>query len=113
LNLIDTLENDDVGGILAVKVKDTLKQSNPDGRVNQTLDRSTVWQAQTPQMFRFGLLKTAIQTYLANASEITDEASAIEAMGFKPKLVEGEQTNIKITSPDDLALAEFLLKAHT
>jgi len=107
--LISELIDDQVGGILAVKAKDTLKMSDANNRTQQTLDRSNVWQAQTPQMFRYGLLKNALEYALANKVEITDEASAIEHAGYSVKLVEGDSRNLKVTTIDDLALAEFLL----
>lgn len=112
--LITLLYHDDVGGILAVPAKDTLKRSykcDPNGvaQIDTTLDRSTVWQAQTPQMFRLGLLKNALHNALQQGVNITDEASAIEWSGYAPKLIEGDSRNIKVTTPDDLALAEFLL----
>jgi len=107
---IEQLRDDHVGGLLALPAKDTLKQCNEDQRVNTTLDRSTIWQAQTPQMFRYGLLKTALTDAISQGIEITDEASAIEASGYKPKLVEGDARNLKVTTPEDLELAEFLLR---
>jgi len=113
-SLIEQLQGDDVGGILAVPAKDTLKQSyeydsNGVAQIDKTLDRSTVWQAQTPQMFRLGLLQNALHAALQQGVSITDEASAIEWSGHSPKLIEGDSRNIKVTTPDDLALAEFLL----
>lgn len=114
--LFDELDGDAVGGILAVPVKDTLKlkcESMGDSgvpRIETTLDRSTIWQAQTPQMFRYKLLKDALSLAIEHNIEITDEASALEAAGHKPKLIEGETRNLKITTPEDLELAEFLLK---
>jgi 2-C-methyl-D-erythritol 4-phosphate cytidylyltransferase len=105
--LIDTLVNDDVGGILALSSHDTLK--NVQGNVIlATLDRSHIWRALTPQMFRFGLLKSALEE-TAGDPRVTDEASALEIKGFTPKIVEGRPDNIKITRPEDLALAQFYL----
>lgn len=109
-HLIEQLRDDEVGGILAVPVKDTLKQSSRDQRIASTVDRSTIWQAQTPQMFRYGLLKVALAHAIDNGIEITDEASSLEASGYQPKLVEGDARNLKITTSEDLELAEFLLK---
>jgi len=107
--LIDQLREDEVGGILAVPVKDTLKRANNNQRIDSTIDRSIVWQAQTPQMFRYGLLKQALSSALEHGFEITDEASSIERSGYQPKLIEGDARNLKVTTPDDLELAAFLL----
>ncbi len=104
--LISTLDDDEVGGILAVPVADTLKRSNGHGRVEKTVPRDSLWQAQTPQMFRYIMLRRALET----AREVTDEASAIEAAGLHPRLVQGDTTNLKVTYPLDLHLAEWILK---
>ena len=104
--LIDACENDDVGGLLALPVADTLKSAQ-DGRVSETVDRAGKWLAQTPQMFRIGTLKRALQ--LA-AAPVTDESSAIEQLGLKPKLVEGSAQNFKVTYPADFALADAILR---
>jgi 2-C-methyl-D-erythritol 4-phosphate cytidylyltransferase len=98
--------NDDHGGLLAVPVADTLKRESH-GRSADTVDRSRLWRAQTPQYFKVGLLKKALQTL--DLSQITDEASAMEAYGYQPKLVRGHERNFKITYPEDLALAELYL----
>lgn len=104
--LIDACIDDRVGGLLALPLADTLKQSGTDGRVAATLDRADKWTAQTPQMFRLGLLQEA----LARAGDdVTDEASAIEALGHAPRLVRGEPDNFKLTWPADFTLAERLL----
>jgi 2-C-methyl-D-erythritol 4-phosphate cytidylyltransferase len=103
--LIDACQGDAVGGLLALPLADTLKQAEA-GRVQRTLPRDDKWAAQTPQMFRLGLLRQA----LARAGDdVTDEASAIEALGHAPLLVPGELENFKVTWPQDLALAERLL----
>lgn len=104
--LIGELRDDDVGGILAVPVADTLKRADAAGRITKTESREGLWQAQTPQMFRAGLLLQALQ----QAKGVTDEASAVEALGLKPKLVEGESSNFKVTYAQDLQLAELLLQ---
>ncbi len=109
-HLIDTLRYDDVGGILAIAVRDTLKQASQDKRIESTLDRSTIWQAQTPQMFRYGLLKTALVKAIDQGLDITDEASSLELSGYAPAIVEGDSRNIKVTTAEDLDLAEFLLR---
>ena len=103
--LIDELRDDAVGGLLAVPVADTLKRADAAGRVLRTESREQLWQAQTPQMFRAGLLARALQ----QDKEVTDDASAIEALGYQPKLVACEPTNFKVTYPQDLLLAELLL----
>lgn len=110
--LINELANDSTGGILAVRARDTLKLSDAQNIIEQTLDRSQVWQAQTPQMFRYSLLKNSLKRALDNNAAITDEASAIELAGHKAKLVEGDAGNIKVTTIDDLPLAEFLLNSQ-
>jgi len=106
-HLLDTLENDAVGGLLALPLADTLKQSNADSRVQNTIPREELWQAQTPQMFRFGLLQNALASF--NGSP-TDESQAVEALGLQPKLVVGSLRNMKITYPQDLALMEVLMQ---
>ncbi|WP_198245000.1 2-C-methyl-D-erythritol 4-phosphate cytidylyltransferase [methane-oxidizing endosymbiont of Gigantopelta aegis] len=108
LALLQQLEQDEVGGILAVPSHDTLK-SVEDGVIMGSVDRDKIWRALTPQMFRFGLLRDALQQAEGNAA-ITDEASALELKGFKPKIVEGRVDNIKITRPEDLALAQFYME---
>jgi 2-C-methyl-D-erythritol 4-phosphate cytidylyltransferase/2-C-methyl-D-erythritol 4-phosphate cytidylyltransferase/2-C-methyl-D-erythritol 2,4-cyclodiphosphate synthase len=108
--LIDACIKDSVGGLLALPLGDTLKQASADDRVARTLDRSGKWTAQTPQMFRLGLLQAA----LAQASAgVTDEASAVESLGHAPRLVCGEPDNLKLTWPADFALAERLLRNGT
>ena len=107
-HLIDSLINDDVGGILAVASADTLKNVQGNNILG-TLDRSHIWRALTPQMFRYGDLKTALEQAVGNPA-ITDEASALELQGKQPKIVEGRPDNIKITRPEDLALAAFFME---
>jgi 2-C-methyl-D-erythritol 4-phosphate cytidylyltransferase len=107
--LLAELDSDPVGGLLAVPVRDTLKQTDAAGRVVTTVDRSRLWHALTPQMFRLGLLRDALRAALARGLTVTDEAAAMEAAGFAPRLVEGRADNVKITRPEDLALAEFYL----
>ena len=111
--LLNELVADPVGGLLAVPVRDTLKQADFAGRVAATVDRSQLWHALTPQMFRLGLLYDAITAALARGLLVTDEAAAMEAAGFAPRLIEGRADNLKITRPEDLALAEFYLKHRT
>lgn len=101
--LLTELGHDEVGGLLAVPAKDTLKRAGPDGRVAETLDRSVVWQAFTPQMFRLGPLQRAVADALVAGVNVTDEASAMEWAGHAPRLIEGRADNIKVTRPEDLA----------
>ncbi len=106
--LIDVCADDPVGGLLAMPVADTLKRESG-GRVTATLSRDGVWQAQTPQMFRLGLLANALESAGPDA---TDEASAIEWQGLSPRLVPGSSENFKITQPEDFALAEAVLRSR-
>ncbi len=108
IHLINSLKTDDVGGILALSSHDTLKNVQGDFIV-ETLDRRHIWRALTPQMFRYGLLKSALEAAEGNPA-ITDEASALELKGLQPKIVEGRPDNIKITRPEDLALAQFYME---
>jgi 2-C-methyl-D-erythritol 4-phosphate cytidylyltransferase len=104
--LMQAIGDDQVGGILAVPVADTLKQGNADGRIDRTVPRDSLWQAQTPQMFRHAMLLAA----LTAARDVTDEASAIEALGHRPLLVAADASNLKVTWPQDMQLAELILK---
>jgi 2-C-methyl-D-erythritol 4-phosphate cytidylyltransferase len=103
--LLAECEADEVGGILALPVADTVKKASQN-RITGTEDRASLWLAQTPQMFRAGLLLQALQR---SRGTVTDEAAAVEQMGLKPKLVPGSRENIKVTFPEDLALAESIL----
>lgn len=109
MKLIDSLHTDPVGGILGLPVSDTLK-SVENGRILATPDRSRIWRALTPQMFRLGALKTALSEASKQGFTVTDESSAMELAGFRPTLVEGRPDNIKITRPEDLPLAAFYLE---
>ncbi len=100
--LLAELAQDPVGGLLGVPARDTLKRVGRDGRVSETVDRSQVWLAYTPQMFRLGALRDALSAGLAAGAAITDEASAMEWAGHAPRLVEGRADNIKVTTPEDL-----------
>ena len=122
--LIDACLDDAVGGLLALPLADTLKAATPnttpgaaEARVASTLDRSAKWLAQTPQMFRLGLLQRALQAGSAGGVNITDEASAIEALDevprLAPRLVPGDLENFKLTWPADFALAERLLRTRS
>ena len=107
--LIDELQADAIGGLLAAPVTDTLKTADPKGRAQSTVPRDNLWRALTPQMFRYGLLHRALQAARQGAVP-TDEAAAVEALGFSPKLVAGRVDNIKVTVPEDLAHAEHILR---
>ena len=109
LKLIEALREDPVGGILAVPVSDTLKTVE-NGLITGTPDRSRVWRALTPQMFRYGLLCRALAEAAEQGKMVTDEASAVELAGYQPKIVEGRPDNLKITRPEDLPLATFYLE---
>jgi 2-C-methyl-D-erythritol 4-phosphate cytidylyltransferase len=106
--MLDTLAADEVGGILAVPVADTLKRADVADRIQATEPRDHLWQAQTPQMFRHGLLLEA----LSRTAKLTDEAGAVEALGLKPKLVQGSTSNLKVTYAEDLRLAQTILTSR-
>ncbi|MBI3574930.1 MAG: 2-C-methyl-D-erythritol 4-phosphate cytidylyltransferase, partial [Gammaproteobacteria bacterium] len=108
--LVSAVESGEDGGLLALPVADTVKRADEAGCVAETVSRAGLWRALTPQMFRIGALRMALEKSLSHSSEITDEAAAIEAAGGHPKLVTGHADNIKITLPGDLALAELFLK---
>lgn len=97
------------GGLLAIPVRDTMKRSNKNAQVNKTVDRNGLWHALTPQMFRLDLLIGALQNAQLHNLPITDDSSAMELMGYKPKLVEAHEDNIKITRAFDLELAELYI----
>jgi 2-C-methyl-D-erythritol 4-phosphate cytidylyltransferase len=108
--LLAELSEDGTGGLLALPVSDTLKRAGEDARVVHTQPRDDLSLAQTPQMFRYRLLLEALRK--ADPGLVTDEASAVEALGLKPKLVAGDPRNIKVTYPEDLALAELILRSY-
>ncbi|GAB6046323.1 2-C-methyl-D-erythritol 4-phosphate cytidylyltransferase [Methyloparacoccus murrellii] len=108
--LMAALDDDPVGGILALPVSDTLKTVADDGHITGTPDRSHTWRALTPQMFRFGLLRAALVEAATAGRVVTDEASAMELAGHRPRIVEGRPDNLKITRPEDLPLAAFYLE---
>ncbi len=119
LHLIERLKEHPVGGILGLPQQDTLKQiqsiyehpqGGVEGIIDKTVDRAKVWSAQTPQMFRYALLRDALQSALITGKQITDEAQAIELRGLFSLLVEGSWENIKLTYPDQLQLARFILQ---
>ena len=101
--------NDEQGAVLAIPVTDTIKRATADQQILQTEDRTQLWQAQTPQFFRADLLKHALMQAFTQKVNVTDEASAMELAGFRPHLIVGRSDNLKVTRPEDLALAEFYL----
>ncbi len=109
-NLMRECERDEIGGLLALPVADTVKEAAKDEagavRVAATLDRAQIWLAQTPQMFRVGLLMQALHQ---GPATVTDEAAAIEALGLRPRLVAGSRDNLKVTYPEDFVVAESIL----
>ncbi|SDB96487.1 2-C-methyl-D-erythritol 4-phosphate cytidylyltransferase [Paraburkholderia lycopersici] len=113
--LVETLKDDPVGGIMALPVADTLKRAAPKSdaasgvHIARTEARDGLWQAQTPQMFRIGMLRAAIERAQQDGHDLTDEASAIEWLGHAPRLVQGSLRNFKVTYPEDFALAEAIL----
>ncbi|MBI4190149.1 MAG: 2-C-methyl-D-erythritol 4-phosphate cytidylyltransferase [Betaproteobacteria bacterium] len=107
--LIAGLRDEQTGGLLALPVVDTLKRGDADAYVVQTESRENLWQAQTPQMFRYRLLLAALRAI--DPAHATDEARAIEQLGLRPKLVMGDMRNLKVTYPQDLALAELILRS--
>lgn len=113
-SLIEETRNDSIGGILATPASDTVKKAAKDEagalRVAGTEDRSQLWLAQTPQLFRYGLLLQALK---AARAPVTDEASAVEQLGLQPRLVAGSRENIKVTFPEDLMIAETILGRRT
>ena len=107
--LFEQLSDHMVGGLLACPVKDTMKRSDDKQRIVETVQRNNLWHALTPQMFRLHLLRDALNKAIDDGFLVTDEASAVEHAGYQTKLVEGRADNIKITTPEDLSLAEFYL----
>ncbi len=110
--LAASVAEDAVGGLLAAPVADTMKRDDGAGRVAGTEPRDGLWHALTPQGFGYGLLRRALAEAAARGVAVTDEASAVEALGLAPRLVSGRRDNLKITHPEDLALAEAILAAQ-
>jgi len=108
--LISDLNGHQVGGLLAVPVRDTMKRANDDNIVRETVNRDKLWQALTPQMFRLGDLIQALETAIDKGHTVTDECQAMEMTGVSPRLVQGRIQNIKVTHKDDLPLVELYLK---
>ncbi|MDT8894577.1 2-C-methyl-D-erythritol 4-phosphate cytidylyltransferase [Halomonas sp. I1] len=110
--LFAVVNDDPVGGLLAAPVADTMKRDDGAGRVARTEARAGLWHALTPQGFRLGVLRRALARARADGVAVTDEASAVEALGLSPRLVPGRRDNLKITHPEDLALAGQILAAQ-
>ena len=110
--LVNTAITKDRAAILAIPVRDTLKRVVTNFDIEETVDRSMLWQAQTPQMAKLGVLKRALEQALQDGATITDEASALEHIGEQVSVVQGRSDNIKITYPDDLELAKLILQAQ-
>jgi 2-C-methyl-D-erythritol 4-phosphate cytidylyltransferase len=111
--LISALSSSTDGGLLGVPVADTMKRADSEQRITATVDREGLWHAYTPQMFRVGRLRAALQHAIDNDLLVTDEASAMEHAGYQPRMVQGQRDNIKITVPADLELAAWYLQART
>jgi 2-C-methyl-D-erythritol 4-phosphate cytidylyltransferase len=109
LELITAVAGHPAGGILGIPVSDTLKSVSNESYIQGSVDRRSLWQAQTPQMFRVGLLRECLGKAIEQQHLVTDEASAIEFCGYQPLMVQGRSDNIKMTRPDDLALVQFIL----
>ena len=111
--LINRVSSHSVGGLLGVPVRDTMKRTDSMAEVTKTVSREELWHAFTPQMFRLGPLRSALKEALERGEVVTDEASAIELAGLQPLMVDGHADNIKITHPEDLALATFFLQQQS
>jgi 2-C-methyl-D-erythritol 4-phosphate cytidylyltransferase len=110
--LITQVGDDAVGGLLAVRVVDTLKRADEHGRVAETLPREGLWRALTPQMFRFGILQRALAASAERRFAVTDECQAVEMLGLRPRLITGSVNNLKITTPEDLEQAARILSGR-
>ena len=108
--LITELADNPVGGLLGLPVADTVKRTDSNGRVQETVNRVNLWRALTPQMFRLGQLRDALQRATNDGFIVTDEASAMEYVGLTPQMVAGRADNLKITLPADLKLAQMYLQ---
>jgi 2-C-methyl-D-erythritol 4-phosphate cytidylyltransferase len=108
-HLLARLADHPVGGLLGVPVRDTMKRTDASDMILDTVPREQLWHAYTPQMFRFALLRASLSAALGSGRLVTDEAAAVELAGHRPLMVEGHADNLKITRPEDLALAAFYL----
>ena len=107
--IIEIVHDEDVGGLLACPILDTIKEVGDNLDVLKTIPREGLWSAMTPQIFRYELLRKALNAVLNSGRSVTDEAKAIELIGLTPKIIEGDKTNIKITHPSDMVLAESII----
>jgi len=112
LRLLEAVAHEPAGGLLATPVRDTLKLATADAHVERTVDRTMLWSAATPQVFRYRILHEALVKMAAVGRKVTDEAEAVEALGHPVRLVQGSADNIKLTYADDLQLAELILGAN-
>jgi len=110
--LFEQIADHPVGGLLGAPVDNTLKRIDGQQEVSGTVDRADVWNAFTPQVFRFRLLLDALDTVDKGQKTVTDESTAVEALGYRPKMVPGNRDNIKITHPNDLNLAAQILSSQ-
>lgn len=110
--LLTQIAQHPVGGLLGVPISSTLKLADKQGDIKATMPREDMWQASTPQAFRYGLLRTVLESAKEQQITVTDEASAMELAGYSPRLVRGNADNIKITYPDDLLMAQSILQAQ-
>jgi 2-C-methyl-D-erythritol 4-phosphate cytidylyltransferase len=111
--LLGEVGNDPNGGLLGLRVRDTLKRGDESDRVTGTVARDGLWQAQTPQLFPLGPLREALESAVLSGLAVTDEAQAMEHAGYSPRLVEGDMENLKLTLPSDLPLVEAILSARS
>ena len=107
--ITDIVHEEDVGGLLACPILDTIKEVDENLDVQKTIPREKLWSAMTPQIFRYELLKQALEVALVAGGSVTDEASAIESIGLTPRIVQGDKTNIKVTHSTDMVLAESII----
>jgi 2-C-methyl-D-erythritol 4-phosphate cytidylyltransferase len=108
--LIEAAIDHSAGALLALPITDTLKHQDQDSNIDRTVPRAGLWRAFTPQLFKAKLLHRALEQVIENDREVTDDASAIESLGLRPRLVECNAENIKITWPEDLSLATQILR---
>ncbi len=111
-HLMEVIKDHPVGGLLGAEVDNTLKLTDANGEVIQTIDRTNIWSALTPQVFRFRLLLNALEAVDKSSKTVTDEATAIELFGYRPLMVAGNRDNIKVTQPLDLNLATQILSSQ-
>lgn len=110
--LMDAIHQHPVGGLLGAPVENTLKLVDANSEISRTVDRQQMWAAYTPQIFRFGLLLNALEAVDKSSKTVTDEATALELLGYRPLMVEGNRDNIKVTQPSDLNLATQILSSQ-